>query len=65
MQRWWKRFGKWLDDQTDPHAAARKLRRKIRGLELWEERRFFEKAMEVLLQERRAYGVALFLLTST
>jgi hypothetical protein len=62
MKVWWDGFRKWLDDQTDPHEAARRLRRKLRGLELWEERRFFEQAVEILLQDRHAYGVALFLL---
>lgn len=60
--RWWDGFQSWLREQPDPHDAARRLRRHLSALPPDEQRRLLNQAIAVLLRERHAYGVTLFLL---
>jgi hypothetical protein len=52
----------WLGELRDAHEAARRLGRELRGLEASKRPAFLDQLLVALLQERHAYGVALFLL---
>lgn len=59
---WWSDFESWLGQCDDVHEAARRVRRHMLGLRSVRQRKFFGQVLERLLQQRHAYGVALFML---
>jgi hypothetical protein len=62
LNEWWKTFQKRLEPGHDPHELARELRDRFDVLPPGEQRRFLRRVWKGLLQQRRAYGVALFVL---
>jgi len=62
LNEWWKSFQKRLEPGHDPHELFDELRGRLDELPPREQRNFLRRVWNVLLQRRRAYGVALFLL---
>jgi hypothetical protein len=61
FQAWWRQFERRTDGE-DSHQIARRLRAKLRRTRVAERPEFIRGLWDVLLRQRRAYGVALLLL---
>jgi len=59
---WWNEALQRIEGCSDPREAARRLRRRLRGIDEGAHDVFFERLLADLLDRRHAYGVALFLL---
>lgn len=56
---WLEEYQQWLEEGRDPHEAAERLRRYLDDREESEREQLLGRAYEILLQDCRAYGVAL------
>jgi len=59
---WWQELETDLESGVDAYEASARLRRRLQSLPATERTRRGAEVLRVLLGERRAYGVALFLL---
>lgn len=62
FDKWWKRFRRSVDRETNAREVAGTLRRHWLGLPEADRQPFLGMALEHLLQRERSYGVALFML---
>lgn len=61
FESWWRQFGRRVEGE-EPHEIARRLRVKLKRTRVAERPRLLRKLWVGLLQDWRAYGVALLLL---